>query len=85
MQIENKINDQQAITPQYILSQLETRVTEYNAKMILKSALVSTGLDATYTEALDKDQSHSLCLALIKKGGPAFQVGTEIYRKYLKN
>ncbi len=85
MQIENNIANTSSITPQFILNQLETRVTEYNARMILESALVSSGLNATYSDILDKDQSHSLCLALIKKGGPAFQVGTEIYRKYLKN
>lgn len=76
---------EQSLTPKFVLTQLETRVTEYNARMILESALASSGLAIDHKDELNAEQSHSLCLALIKKGGPAFQVGTQIYKKYLKN
>lgn len=62
---------------------LEVRMSPFNAKIILDSAFISSGMSFT-EENLDKAQAQSLCLALIKKGGPAFQVGTEVYKKYLQ-
>lgn len=62
---------------------LEVRMSPFNAKIILDSAFVSSGIIVT-EENLDKAQAQSLCLTLIKKGGPAFHVGTEIYKTYLQ-
>lgn len=62
---------------------LEVRMSPFNAKIILDSAFISSGMSYT-EENLDKAQAQNLCLALIKKGGPAFQVGTEIYKKYIQ-
>jgi len=62
---------------------LEVRMSPFNAKIILDSAFVSSGVIKT-EENLDKAQTQELCLALIKKGGPAFHVGTEIFKKYLQ-
>lgn len=62
---------------------LEIRMSPFNAKIILDSAFVSSGIALT-EENLDKAQAQSICLSLIKKGGPAFQVGTEIYKTYLQ-
>jgi hypothetical protein len=62
---------------------LEIRMSPFNAKIILDSAFVSSGIVLT-EENLDKTQAQTLCLSLIKKGGPAFHVGTEIYKTYLQ-
>jgi hypothetical protein len=62
---------------------LEVRMSPFNARIILDSAFVSCGLVKT-EENLDKAQTQEICLALIKKGGPAFHVGTEIFKKYLQ-
>lgn len=62
---------------------LEIRMSPFNARIILNSAFVTSGLEYT-EENLDKTQTQSLCLALIKKGGPAFHVGTEMYKKHLQ-
>ncbi len=62
---------------------LEVKMSPFNARIILDSAFVSSGLSAT-EENLDKTQAQAVCLALIRKGGPAFQVGTEIYKKYIQ-
>lgn len=62
---------------------LEVKMSPFNAKIILDSAFVSSGLNVS-EENLNKDQAQAICMALIRKGGPAFQVGTEIYKKYLQ-
>ena len=62
---------------------LEVKMSPFNARIILDSAFVSSGVIKT-EENLDKTQTSDLCLALIKKGGPAFHVGTEIYKKYVQ-
>jgi hypothetical protein len=61
---------------------LESKMSSFNAKMILDSAFVTSGLKVQ--PILDKTQSHCLCMELIKKGGPAFRTGIEIYKKYLQ-
>lgn len=73
------------MTHQFFLSHLESKMSGHNAKMILDSAFLQEGLSYPYDQELNKEQSQNLCLALIKKGGPAFKVGTEIYKKYHKN
>ena len=76
-------NNNQVVNASLFRKGLEVRMSPFNARIILDSAFVSSGVEKT-EETLDKTQTQSLCLALIKKGGPAFQVGTEIYKKYLQ-
>ena len=68
-------------TTKHFLRQLEARVSGYNAKLLLSAALIDSGIGSDTEEKLDSEQAKSLCLSLIKKGGPAFQVGQSLYRE----
>ncbi len=67
------------ITVHDILRGLQERVSQYSANLLLESAMVDLGLEEGAT--LKKEEAKNLCLALIKKGGPAFQVGQAMYRR----
>lgn len=69
------------LTTRHFLRRLEERVSGYNAKLLLNSALVDSGIDYSDEAKLDSEQAENLCLSLIKKGGPAFQVGQNLYRE----
>lgn len=58
---------------------LSERVSDYNAKLMLQSAVISTGVDQNAL-TLEKEQVRAICLELIKRGGPAFQVGKAMYQ-----
>lgn len=58
---------------------LSSKVSDYNAKLTLQSALIATGLNVGSDE-LNKEDAKTICLELIKKGGPAFQVGKDVYQ-----
>lgn len=60
-------------------SRLRQKVTEYNARLTIRSALVTSGLDRDLT-VFNKEETRAICLALINKGGPAFQVGKDMYQ-----
>ncbi|MCB0340757.1 MAG: hypothetical protein H6626_08700 [Pseudobdellovibrionaceae bacterium] len=68
------------ITMSLIFDQLRERVSMYNAKLLLQSAAVRTGLNADNPEPLSKEQAKAICLELINNGGPAFQVGKTVYQ-----
>ena len=68
-------------TTKHFLRRLEERVSGYNAKLLLHAAIIDSGLETQNDEKLDSDQAKNLCLSLIKKGGPAFQVGQSVYRE----
>jgi hypothetical protein len=68
------------LTVGYFLNQLRSRVSQYDAKLILDSAMVSSGLTVAQEKEMTTEEAKTLCLQLIKKGGPAFQVGAAIYR-----
>lgn len=68
------------ITTHDFLKGLQERVSINNARMLLATALVQTGLQQEEGE-LSAEQAKSLCLQLIKQGGPAFQVGQTLYRR----
>lgn len=59
---------------------LSSKVSDYNAKLTLQSALIATGLNALGSNELNKEDAKTICLELIKKGGPAFQVGKDVYQ-----
>ena len=71
------------ITAQLILTRLEQKVSLNNAKLLLDSAKISTGVMTENGVELTNDQAKSLCLRLINQGGPAFHVGQAIYKEYL--
>ena len=68
-----------SITMNDIYTMLSARVSDYNAKLVLQSAAVSTGIDRDQSR-LNKEEARAICLELIKRGGPAFQVGKAIYQ-----
>ena len=69
------------MTPNDFIERLRLRVSHYNARLVLHSAMVSTGLKVENDVVLSDEQFESLCLGLIKAGGPAFQVGQAMYRE----
>lgn len=64
---------------------LSEKVSGTNARLMLNSALMGFGysdVDAiNETQPLKIDDAKALCLELIKKGGPAFQVGKSMYHQ----
>lgn len=80
MQSENS----QTLNTNLILTRLQQRVSKGNAKLLLDMAKIQSGLqfDDDSIE-LEKETAKSLCLTLIKQGGPSFQVGQSIYKEYL--
>ncbi|MCB9025168.1 MAG: hypothetical protein H6625_02515 [Bdellovibrionaceae bacterium] len=58
---------------------LSQRVSAYNAKLLLHTIKVGAGIHSEQDDKLNPEEAKSLCLELIKKGGPAFQVGKDLY------
>jgi hypothetical protein len=67
-------------TVNHIYARLSERMSNYNARLMLQSAILTSGVTATEDAVLENDQAKAICLALINKGGPAFQVGKDLYR-----
>jgi hypothetical protein len=70
------------VTIQDFYNQLASRVSEYNAKLLIQRAVQQSGLGTTESEQLKLDDAKAICLELIKKGGPAFQVGKDMYSRF---
>lgn len=75
------MNDKIELTMNDICAKLSERVSNYNARLMLQSALIGTGLNRDNSEVLNKEEVRAICIALINKGGPAFQVGRELYQR----
>lgn len=69
------------VTLKYFMKKLQERVTQDNARLILDAAVIVSGIKAPDDRELNKEEASHLCMELIKKGGPAFQVGTSVYRE----
>jgi len=69
------------VTLKYFIRRLQERVSHDNARLILDAAVIVSGIKAADDKELNKEEVSSLCMELIKKGGPAFQVGSAIYRE----
>ncbi|MGE0762460.1 MAG: hypothetical protein AB7N80_04205 [Bdellovibrionales bacterium] len=63
-----------------IYLKLSERVSTYNARLMLRSAMLSSGVIGEDSQVLENEQAKAICLALINKGGPAFQVGKSMYQ-----
>jgi hypothetical protein len=62
-------------------TQLNVTMSDYHARNVIRTVLTTAGLTVTdHSEKLSIDNARSLCLELIKKGGPSFQVGKNIYQ-----
>ena len=67
------------IKPSDFYDRLSLRVSTFNARMMLRSAMVTCGVQAEDSETLGTEQAKAICMALINKGGPSFQVGKDMY------
>ena len=71
--------DTNPITMNLFLTELKKKVSDSNAKLLLHSAVTRVGIQYPQNEPLKKEDAHSLCMELIKSGGPGFQVGRAVY------
>lgn len=73
-----KITD---ISLDVVLEKLSEKVSGYNAKLLLNHAMVGSGVFGDSQDFLNAKSAESICLELIKKGGPSFQVGRDLYSR----
>lgn len=74
----------ESITMNYFLNELKKKVSASNARLLLNSAIVQTGMNMPLDQELKKEDAQTLCMELIRLGGPGFQVGRQIYTNVLK-
>lgn len=74
--------DLSGVTINDFYDQLAVRVSAHNAKLLIQRAVLQTGLGKANEEQLNVDDAKTICLELIKKGGPAFQVGKDMYSRF---
>ena len=67
-------------TINHVLLRLSERMSGYNARLMLTAAMLKSGVEAREDDNLGNDDAKAICLALINKGGPSFQVGKDLYR-----
>ena len=72
------------ITVSLFLSELRKKVSDSNAKLLMHSAVVRTGINCSEDAPLNNEEAHTLCMELIKAGGPGFQVGRSVYSQLNK-
>jgi alanine-alpha-ketoisovalerate/valine-pyruvate aminotransferase len=72
------------VTVNHFLVELKKRVSASNAKLLLDSAVVRTGINCSSDAPLNSQDAHALCMELIKNGGPGFQVGRAVYTEYIR-
>lgn len=64
------------------LVRLTEKLSHFDANLILNAAMVSAGVPKK-EGSLKKGEARDICLALIKKGGPAYKVGAGMYREVI--
>ena len=79
---ENTTDQKSKMPINLVLKRLQQRVSYFDARLILESAIVSSGIPSD-VESLSAEEAKSLCLEMIKRGGPAFQVGSALYKEFL--
>lgn len=63
---------------------LKKKVSSLNAKLLLDTAINQSGLAISSEADLTKEQIAGLALKMINNGGPSFQVGREIYSRFVQ-
>lgn len=63
---------------------LKKKVSSLNAKLLLDTAINQSGLAISGEADLTKEQIEGLALKMINNGGPSFQVGREIYTRFVQ-
>jgi hypothetical protein len=71
------------LTANLILNRLQQKVSKSNAKLLFDTAKIQAGFQCEGESELEGEQAKTLCLAMIKQGGPSFHVGQAIYKEYL--
>lgn len=66
-----------------LLKRLVEKISYFDAEMILSAAMVSAGVARKSEGCFKKKEAREICLQLIKRGGPAFAVGTVAYREFV--
>jgi hypothetical protein len=66
-------------TMNFFYDELKKRVSANNAKLLLHTAAVNTGMSPKLDATLRKEDAQAICMELIRSGGPGFQVGRHIY------
>ena len=79
------MTDESPVTVDFFFKELKKKVSDSNAKILLHSAVVRSGISCATTDApLEKDDAHALCMALMRSGGPGFQVGRAVYNSCVR-
>lgn len=73
------VSELSPITLNDFYTRLSRKVSDYNARLLLQSALQNSGVKGESHGPLKKSEAKTICLQLIKQGGPAFQVGRDMY------
>lgn len=76
--------DSNAITVDLVYKELKKKVTDSNAKLLLHSAVVRSGISCANDAPLAKEAAHALCMELMKSGGPGFQVGRAVFNSWVR-
>jgi putative copper export protein len=63
---------------------LKKRVSSLNAKLLLNTAVNLTGISVSSDAELTKEQLADLAMKMINQGGPSFQVGRDIYARFVQ-
>jgi len=72
------------VTSNDFLVGLRQKMSGFSARLVLNSAMIESGIDIKNEGELGQEEIKTLCLRLIKKGGPAFYVGQSMYRQNLQ-
>ena len=67
-----------------VFNELRKAYTVFDARMILDATCGHAGVTESWDDELSLDKGTELCMGLIDRGGPAFKVGTEIYKQYIQ-
>jgi len=78
------VADANNITVNYFLDELKKRVSPSSAKLLLHTAVVRSGLSMPVDAPMNKEDAQTLCMELIKSGGPGFQVGRAVYTQMVR-
>ena len=63
------------------MRRLTEKLSSFDAQLILDAAIRSAGVETATASYFKKDETKTICLELIKRGGPAYAVGAGIYRE----
>lgn len=76
--------DQHSVTVDFFFNELKKKVSDSNAKLLLHTAVVRSGISCGSDVPLQKEDAQALCMELIRSGGPGFQVGRAVYNSWVR-